>query len=151
MINIFIKYGKNPNTKFSAKVKSIWDTKVKCARWDLILYREYVFLVDIKMDEIFCAFCITLLVSGVCRNYYKNQPSTVVKKIIAIYSLQSYQYKTILQFFVRADMKMPLRTLKTRLTQVKLCCRNFMSETTAQNLNIAIFVGIVWTKNKFRL
>ena len=103
------------------------------------------------MDEIFCAFCITFLVSGVCRNYYKNQPSTVVKKIIAIYSLQSYQYKTILQFFVRADMKMPLRTLKTRQKQLKLGCRNFMSETTAQILNIAIFVGTVSTKNKFRL
>ena len=42
--------------------------------------------------------------------------------------LQGYQYKTILKFL--GEIKMSLRTLKTRLKQLKLGRRNLMNETT---------------------
>ena len=50
------------------------------------------------MVEKFYIFCKTLLVSDVCPNCQKNEPSSVVEEIFAIYFLQGYHYKTILKF-----------------------------------------------------
>ena len=50
-----------------------------------MLYRDYVFLEDVKMDEKFCTFCKTLLVSDVCPNCQKNQPSSIEEEITTIY------------------------------------------------------------------
>ena len=57
------------------------------ARWNWILYLDYVFLVDIKMGTKFFIFCKTLPVSDVCPNCQKNQPISVVEEIIVIYFL----------------------------------------------------------------
>ena len=85
------------------------------------------------MDEKFYMFRKILLVSDVCPNCQKNQPSSVVEEIIAIYFLKGYHYKTILKFSAEHHkIKMSLRTLKARLKQLKLGRRNLMNETTAQ-------------------
>ena len=103
-----------------------------------------VFLVDKKVEEKFCVFCKTLLVSDVCPNCQKNQPSSVVEEIIAIYFLQGYQYKTILKFLAEHHkIKMSLRTLKTRLKQLKLGHRNLMNKTTAQKLDTAVLLELL--------
>ena len=52
--------------------------------------------------------------------------------------LQGYQYKTILKFL--GEIKMSLRTLKTRLKQLKLGRRNLMNETTAQQLDTTVLL-----------
>ena len=54
------------------------------------------------MDENFCIFYKSLLVSDVCPNCQKNQPSSLVDEIIAIYFLQGYQYQIILNVFGKA-------------------------------------------------
>ena len=93
------------------------------------------------MNEKFCIFCKTLLVSDVCPNCQKNPPRSVEEEIITIYFLQGYQYKTILKFLAEhRKIKMSLRTLKTRLKQLKLGRRNLMNETTVQKLDTAILL-----------
>ena len=83
-----------------------------------------------------------MLVSDVCPNCQKNPPSSV-KEIITIYFLQSYQYKIILKFLAEHHkIKMSLRTLKTRLKQLKLGRRNLMNETTAQKLDTALLLEL---------
>ena len=99
----------------------------------------------VKMDEKFCIFYKTLLVSDVCPNCQKNQPSSVEEKIITIYFLQGYQCKTILKFLAEHHkIKMSLCTLKTRLKQLKLGRRNLMNETTVQKLDTAILLEYHW-------
>ena len=89
-------------------------------------------------------FCKTLLVSDVCPNCLKNETSLVVEEIIAIYFLQSYQYKTILRFLAEHHkIKMSLRMLKTRLKQLKLGRRNLMSETTAQQFDTTVLLELL--------
>ena len=95
------------------------------------------------MDEKFCIFCKTLLLRDVCPNCQKNQPSSVVEEIIAIYLLQGYRYKAILKFLAEHHkIKMSLSTLKTRLKQLKLGRRNLMNETTAQQLDTTVLLEL---------
>ena len=95
------------------------------------------------MDEKFCIFGKTLLASDFCPNCQKNQPSSVVEEIIAIYFLQVYRYKAILKFLAEHHkIKMSLRTLKTRLKQLKLGRRNLMNETTAQQLDTTVLLEL---------
>ena len=54
--------------------------------------------------------------------------------------LQGYQYTTILKFL--GEIKMSLRTLKTRLKQLKLGRRNLMNETTAQQLDTTVLLEL---------
>ena len=91
--------------------------------------------------EKFFMFCKTMLASDVCPNCQKNQPTSVMEEITAIYFLQGYQYKTILKFLAENHKTaMSLRTLKTRLNQLKLTRHNLMNETTAQQLDTAVWL-----------
>ena len=86
-----------------------------------------------------CVLCSSTLTKPVWQNCSRAQPSSFKEKIITMYFVKSYPYRTILNFLhKRHKLKMSLRTLKAKLKIFELARHNVLNQNTAQKLAEAV-------------
>ena len=99
------------------------------------------------MDEKFCIFYKSLLVSDVCPNCQKNQPSSLVEEIIAIYFLQGYQYKIIFKVFGKASQdKNVTANVKNKIEAAKTQSPQFDERNNCSAIRHGRFARIIGTE-----